>query len=227
MMTLNPEILAIAESARVRMLERQHELDRARADFNHEIRRLHAAGGSMREISDKLGVSHQRIHQIVADGDAAPDPLLRRLGSRLQRGLGGAFTRFNPDARSVVASSHQEAIGLGASTVEPEHLLLALAAPEAGASARALEAAGAGSGKLRAALAHADGSGPQDERLKARASFSGPSKQALEFSVKEAVRRGDDYVGSEHLLLGVLHAESVAELLAEIDVTPDAVRDAL
>jgi len=39
--------------------------DRARIDLHHAIRRLHAAGGSLREIAEALGLSHQRVHQIV------------------------------------------------------------------------------------------------------------------------------------------------------------------
>jgi hypothetical protein len=227
-MTLDPEILSVAQAAREHMLERQHELDRARADLNHEIRRLHAAGGSMREISEKLGVSHQRVHQIVADGEAGSDPLLRRLGGRL-RGLGGAFARFTDEARTAVARSQDEAIELGAGAVEPEHLLLALAATDAGASARALSAAGASHDKLRAALERGEGARRPGERRKARASFSAKSKKTLELSLREALHRGDEHIGSEHLLLGLLRGDRghISALLAEVDVVPEAIRDAL
>jgi hypothetical protein len=57
-----------ARETRDRLLELQHEADRARADHHHAIRRLHAAGASMREIAEGLGLSHQRIHQIVDVG---------------------------------------------------------------------------------------------------------------------------------------------------------------
>ncbi|HEY5430118.1 MAG TPA: Clp protease N-terminal domain-containing protein [Solirubrobacteraceae bacterium] len=211
------------------MLERQHELEHARADLNHQIRRLHAAGGSLREISDKLGVSHQRVHQIVANGEDVSDPLLRRLGGGLQQSLGGEFSRFTEGARTVVSRSLEDATKRGASIVEPEHLLLALASPEAGPSARVLTAAGATHDTLRVALEHTQPSGQQAETPKARASFSTESKKALELSLQEALHRGDNYIGSQHLLLGVLRGDRgrVQALLDTVDVPPDAIRDAV
>jgi ribosomal protein L37AE/L43A len=64
-MTLDPDLVREAEAARERLLESQHAAERARADYHHAIRRLHAAGGSLREIAEVLRLSHQRVHQIV------------------------------------------------------------------------------------------------------------------------------------------------------------------
>ncbi len=47
------------------MLVHEHEADLARVDYQHAIRRLNAAGGSLREIADALGLSYQRVHEIV------------------------------------------------------------------------------------------------------------------------------------------------------------------
>src|SRR3954465_13505446 len=69
MMTLDDQLLSEAKTVRERLLDLQHEVDLARVDYQHVIRRLHAAGGSMREIAEELGLSHQRVHQIV---DAGP-----------------------------------------------------------------------------------------------------------------------------------------------------------
>ena len=228
MMTLDPTILSTAQAARERLLERQHELERARADLNHEIRRLHAAGGSMREISEELGLSHQRVHQIVTDEEAPSDSLLRRLADRLQRRGGGAI-RFTGEARSAVKQSQEEALALGARSIGPEHLLLALAVPEAGASARALAAAGVQRDALRiAAQDTKDASKPRDRRG-GQMPFTPATKKTLELSLREAVRRGDDHVGSEHLLLGLLRGadEHAMTMLDKAGVTPRAIRDAV
>ena len=226
LMTLDPNILSDAKAARERTLQSQHELERARADFNHEIRRLHAAGGSMREISEQLGVSHQRVHQIVADSESA-DPLLRRLGDRLQRGLGG-FGRFEGEAREAVVQAHNAALELGSGSVEPEHLLLGLAAPQAGSSARILREAGVDRDALRAAIARAGGAA-RKHGGKGRTPFSATSKKALELAVKRAVRTGEDCVTGEGLLRGLVEADEprIGAVLAPLGVTPDAISDAL
>jgi transcriptional regulator with XRE-family HTH domain len=226
MMTLDSHILASAEAARERVLEHQHELDRARVDLNHDIRRLHAAGGSMREISEKLGVSHQRVHQIISDGEDPSDSMLRKLTERL-REAGSAFTRFTDEARRVVQHSHELADQLGARAVEPSHLLLALAAPKSGASARALAAAGIDPAALRAAIT--DGDSPGERNRRGRVSFPGSTKKALELSLREAIRLGDDRIGSEHLLRGLLRTDddAVNSTLNELGVTPTNIHEAL
>jgi hypothetical protein len=73
-MGLDPELVREAEAARERLLESQHAAERARVDYHHAIRRLHAAGGSLREIAEVLRLSHQRVHQII---DEAAEPTRR------------------------------------------------------------------------------------------------------------------------------------------------------
>ena len=67
-MTLDQPLLRDARQARDRLLERQDEAERAQVAYQHAVRRLHAAGGSLREIAEALGQSYQRIHQIVDVG---------------------------------------------------------------------------------------------------------------------------------------------------------------
>jgi ATP-dependent Clp protease ATP-binding subunit ClpC len=230
MMTLDPAILAQAQAARERMLERQHELDRARTDLHHEIRRLHASGGSMREISEELGVSHQRVHQIVTDGEAGPDPLLKRLGARLQRSLGATFAHFSEEARAVVVRSQEEARALGAKSVEAEHLLLAVAAAGEDPAARALAQAGAGYDALRAAVQRSSGPAARDAaKSKSHLPFAPASKKALELSLREALRLGDSKIASRHVLLGLLRGSDprLLALLADLGASPEVIRAAV
>ena len=67
-MGLDPDRLEDARRRHARMLDAVHEAEVARADFEHAVRRLHAAGATFREIGGALGLSHQRVHQIVDDG---------------------------------------------------------------------------------------------------------------------------------------------------------------
>jgi hypothetical protein len=62
---LTEQLLHEARRSKDRLLELQHEAEQAQVAYQHAIRRLHAAGGSMREIADALGLSYQRVHQIV------------------------------------------------------------------------------------------------------------------------------------------------------------------
>jgi hypothetical protein len=85
--TLDDAILQEAQSVRDQLLELRHQTERKQADLHDAIRRLHASGGSLREIADRLGLSHQRVHQIV-DG-AEPEkttPASRTTRARTARG---------------------------------------------------------------------------------------------------------------------------------------------
>lgn len=75
-MVLDDGLLRGAERARDRLIALQHDAEQAQVSYQHSIRRLHASGGSMREIADALGLSYQRVHQIidVSTGKGAVKP---------------------------------------------------------------------------------------------------------------------------------------------------------
>jgi hypothetical protein len=64
-MPVDQALLQQATQSRERFMASQHEADRAQVSYQHAIRRLHASGASLREIADALGLSYQRVHQIV------------------------------------------------------------------------------------------------------------------------------------------------------------------
>lgn len=71
-MTLDEELLRRARAASTRWAAAQDEAELAKADYHHAVLRLHAAGGSMREIAEALSISHQRVHQIVSSRRPGP-----------------------------------------------------------------------------------------------------------------------------------------------------------
>jgi hypothetical protein len=71
-MTLDEKLLAEVRAARARMEDLEDAAWGARAELHRAVRRLHHAGGSLREIATELGMSHQRVHQIVEE-DAVTD----------------------------------------------------------------------------------------------------------------------------------------------------------
>jgi hypothetical protein len=64
-MSVDEALLHEATRARDRFVASQHEADRSQVSYQHAVRGLHASGASLREIADALGLSYQRVHQIV------------------------------------------------------------------------------------------------------------------------------------------------------------------
>jgi hypothetical protein len=64
-MPVDETLLGQAKAAEAQVIEAEHAAEVARADFHLAVRRLHLAGASLREVAAALGLSHQRVHQIV------------------------------------------------------------------------------------------------------------------------------------------------------------------
>lgn len=65
-MVLSPELLEKARAAVSRLEDAERQALLSRADYHTAVRRLHLAGGSLREIAQALSISHQRVQQIVS-----------------------------------------------------------------------------------------------------------------------------------------------------------------
>ena len=217
MTPLDANILGEAREARDRLLELQRDLEKARADYNHAVRRLHAEGGSLREIAEDLGVSHQRVHQIVEGGEGGTV----RAGPR--RRAPWAFERFTRRARRIVVLAQEEAAELGHGRVGTEHLLLGLVRAEDEAAAPVLAEAGIALEPLRKLVAALE---PGPRR---RSPFTRAAKRALERSLREAQGLGDRFIGGEHVLLALLADERAGSLalVRELGGDPDALRAAV
>jgi ClpX C4-type zinc finger len=68
-MGLDRRLVREAERAKEQLAVAQHAAYRAKVDYHQAIRRLHAAGGSLREIAEALRMSHQRVHQIIDEAE--------------------------------------------------------------------------------------------------------------------------------------------------------------
>ena len=228
---LEDDLLQQALETRDRVLELQHEAERARLDHHYAVRRLHAAGASMREIAEALALSHQRVHQIIDSGGAVEERgrsrrprLLKRLRQTERCAPpDGPFERFLADARDAIVLAQEEARALNHNYVGTEHILLGLLGAEGGLAARLLAAIGVEANAVRSAL---------EERLVGRGatepppgplSFTPRSKKGLELAVREAKEDRSVHVRSEHLLLGIarlregLAARVLRELGADYD----------
>jgi ATP-dependent Clp protease ATP-binding subunit ClpA len=122
------------------------------------------------------------------------------------------FERFTDRARQAVAVAADEARDLGADHVGPEHVLLGLLREEDTIAANALDDAGVTLDDARATIGGGGG-----VRTAGELPFDAAAKRVLERSLREAVRLEDNFIGGEHLLLGLLREEEgpTAEILED------------
>ena len=118
------------------------------------------------------------------------------------------FERFTERARQVVVLAQEEARRLRHNYIGTEHLLLGLLR-EDGAAARALDEFDVTFEEVQAQVARIIGQG--DEVTTGQIPFTPRAKKVLELSLREALDSGDNYIGPEHILLGLLReGEGVA-----------------
>jgi hypothetical protein len=221
MTPLDPSLLESAKSARERLVDAQHEADGARADYQHAIRKLHAGGGSMREIAEALGLSHQRVHQIVDDKDAeaehgGPPFNIPWFGRGRKQGGRGPFARFRSPARAAIVHAQDEAHDLDHEYIGTEHILLGVLRAEDGVAAQVLSSLGITLDDTRERIVAIVGRGPGESAGSGRAPFTPRAKKALELALRESLALDHDYIGTEHLLLGLVReGEGVAAQVLE------------
>jgi ATP-dependent Clp protease ATP-binding subunit ClpA len=133
------------------------------------------------------------------------------------------FERFTEEARQVIVLAQEEAGGLRHNYIGTEHLLLGLVGQERGLPAEAFESFDITAGAVRAQVARIVGHG--DEATTGHIPFTPRSKRVLEGALREALSLGDNYIGSQHLLLALLReGDGVAErILADFDAAPDRI----
>ena len=137
------------------------------------------------------------------------------------------FERFTDRARRVVVLAQEEARMLNHNYIGTEHLLLGLVHEGEGIAARALESLGITLNSVREQVQ--DIIGPGANAPSGHIPFTPRAKKVLERSMREAIQLNHGYIGTEHILLGMVRAnEGVAnQVLAKLGVEPAAVRQAV
>ena len=79
---MDEDLLAEARQAQERLIDAERDADVARAEFHRAVRRLHLHGSSLRELAASLGLSHQRVYQIVEEAGGSRRWLRGRPGDR-------------------------------------------------------------------------------------------------------------------------------------------------
>ncbi|MBE0478356.1 ATP-dependent Clp protease ATP-binding subunit [Candidatus Aerophobetes bacterium] len=136
------------------------------------------------------------------------------------------FNRFTEKARRVILLAREEAKRLDHDYLGTEHLLLGLIREGEGVAALSLQSLGVDLGQVRQEVERAVGRGGGSLFL-GQIPFTPRAKKVLELAVNEARNLGHNYIGTEHLLLGLIReGEGVAaQILTNLGVELERVRE--
>ena len=165
------------------------------AGLGYFVDQARRAGHSWSEIGEALGVSKQAAQQ-------------RQRNRTVTLTMPVTFERFTERARNVLSSSKSIAQELGHDYVGTEHLLLAQYSEPEGLGAQLLSESGLPARAARKAVLQAvpKGAGAPDGRL----AFTPTAIESLTAALTIALEHKHNYIGTEHLLLGVARTEGVA-----------------
>jgi hypothetical protein len=173
----------------------------------HFVDQARRSGASWTTIGASMGVTKQAAQKRFVPGPGdIPAQLL--------------YSRFTPRAQRTVDEARRAAKRMKNAHVGTEHLLLGLMAA-GGLAADAITAQGVSAKQVKARVARAGV--PKVGTVPERVPFAAETKKALEVAVREALRRGHNYIGTEHVLIAVLADPSSlgARLLTVLGIGPD------
>lgn len=175
--------------------------------IGHFVDQARRSGASWSQIGASMGVSKQAAQQrFVAHWESAE------------------FSRFTPRARNVLAAAGHIAGHAGADLTDAAHLAAGLLSEPEGVAAKVIHGAGLGDEQVLAAfrLEPAHPGGDPDLAVLRKLRFTDAGRAALRETVKAALRLGHNYIGTEHLLLGILLADGdAAHTLAGLGLTTE------
>jgi hypothetical protein len=175
--------------------------------IGHFVDQARKAGASWTEIGQSMGVTKQaaqkRFVPKAAELTVPPDEAgwLAALADAFRA---HPFSRFTPRARNSIKAAADEAREHGHHQIFPEHLALGLLHEPEGLAVKAIEALGSSSAAAREALVAALPPANADEPASDKIPFNPQAKKVMALSVREALRLGHNYVGTEHILIAVL-----------------------
>jgi ATP-dependent Clp protease ATP-binding subunit ClpC len=135
------------------------------------------------------------------------------------------FERFTERARQVVVLAQEEARTLKHNYIGTEHILLGLLREEEGLAARVLESLDITVERVRAQVVRIVGSG--EEVTSGQIPFTPRAKKVLELALREALSLGHNYIGTEHILLGLVRENEgvAARILLDFDADSEKIRN--
>ena len=134
------------------------------------------------------------------------------------------FERFTERARQVVVLAHEEANGFKHDYIGTEHILLGLLRDREGMAAAVLGSFEITVERVRGEVVRTVGVG--ETTVAGQIPFTPRAKKALELALQEALSLGQSYIGTEHILLGLvaLNEGPTTRILNDFDVSPEQIR---
>src|SRR5450432_1791794 len=135
------------------------------------------------------------------------------------------FERFTERARQVVVLAQEEARTLKHNYIGTEHILLGWLREEEGLAARVLESLDITVERVRGQVVRIVGSG--EEVTSGQIPFTPRAKKVLELALREALSLGHNYIGTEHILLGLVRENEgvAARILLDFDADAEKIRN--
>jgi hypothetical protein len=182
--------------------------------IGHFVDEAREAGASWTEIGAHMGVTKQAAQKrFVPRESKEEDPDFPDRGP---------LSRFTIRARNAVVVAKQQAAVMGQGEVTNIHLLYGLLSEPEGLAAKAIVAtSGRPVDELRDAILATQKRSTRKARSSVR--FSRDAKKSLELALRQALRMAHNYIGTEHLLLGIMQQDKdpATELLSGLGVTYD------
>jgi hypothetical protein len=203
--------------------ERHRELtDEADLLLDHYVNAAREAKCSWAQIGEVLGVTKQAAQQRHSRWSGAGGFVRGLLGGRQRSGL---FQRFSPRARSGVAAAQEAARSLGHDSIGTEHVLVGILGDPDSIAAKVMARWSVTGDDVLADIERRVGRGTGPAPT-GHIPFTAGSKKALELALREALGLGHNYIGTEHVLLGLSRADDglATVILADRSITPDALR---
>lgn len=135
------------------------------------------------------------------------------------------FERFTERARQVVIEAQNAAREMKHNYIGTEHILLGLIREEEGLAARVLDGLEVTRPRIEKVVLEQVGEG--EEVSAGQIPFTPRAKAALELGLREALALAHSYIGTEHLLLGLIREpDSRAQrILEQLEISPETIRD--
>jgi hypothetical protein len=189
--------------------------------LDHFVQEARAAECSWSQIGTALGVSKQAAQQ----RHSALRSLIGKFVGGAESAMGPRFKRFTSRARQAVVLGQEEARTLRHDYMGTEHLLLGLLAEGGGVAAQALQQAGITLDAVRAEIKETVGCGEGMSR--GHIPFTPRAKKVLELALREALHLGHNFLGTEHVLLGLIReGEGLAvQVLVKLGANLNQLRD--